>query len=98
MRLKDANLILWEWLKHADINGKVLEIKFMKKYVNLEKGTEKVVTGKYWSPKTLWQPLEDDMEGRYRQIQENAAEYKGLMRLRAFAKGYSTWVNRYSLK
>ena len=98
MRMKDKNLIVWEWLKHTDRSGNVLEIKFMKKFVNLSKGTERVDVGKYWSPSTRWQDLADDMDGQYRMISENAAEYKGLERLRAFAKGYSTWVNRYSLQ
>lgn len=97
MRMKDTNLVLWEWLEHKDAAGSVVEIKFMKKSVNLAKGTERIVTGKYWSPNTGWQELVDDMDGKYRAISESGAEYKGLMRLRAFARGYSTWVNRYAL-
>ena len=97
MRMKDANLIYWEWLHRQNADAKVLEIKFVKKVVNLSKGTEKVLVGKYWSPTTRWQELEDDMEGRYRMIGETSPEYKGLEILRAYAKGYSMWVNRYSL-
>ena len=97
MRMKDANLIYWEWLHRQNADAKVVEIKFIKKAVNLTKGTERVLLGKYWSPATRWQDLEDDMEGRYRMIGESSPEYKGLTVLRAFAKGYSMWVNRYSL-
>ncbi len=97
MRMKDTNLVLWEWYEHKTASGQT-EIKFMKKSVNLEAGTEKVLSGKYWSATTRWQDLYDDMDGKYRPIGETSPDYKGLMRLRAFAKGYSTWVNRYSLK
>ena len=31
-------------------------------------------------------------------IARNAPEERGLIRLRAFANGYSTWVTRYQLK
>ena len=98
MRLKGDNLILWEWLQREDAKGNVLEIKFMKKAVNLPNATERVVVLNYWSPGTNWEVIEDDMGGAYRLIQEKDAEYKGLTRLRAFAKGYSTWVKRYSLE
>lgn len=97
MRLRGENLILWEWEESKNASGAVIEIKFSKKFVNLPSGTERFVSGKYWTPKTGWQVLEDDMEGAYRPIQETSPEHKGLVRLRAFAKGYSTWVNRYSL-
>ena len=97
MRLRGDNLILWEWEEQKDAAGGVLEIKFMKKSVNLPNGTERFVSGKYWSPKTGWRVLEDDMDGVYRPIAETSPEHKGLVRLRAFAKGYSTWVNRYRI-
>ncbi len=97
MRLKGENLIVWEWEQSTNASGGVVEIKFVKKSVNLPNGAERVVSGKYWSPKTGWTVLNDDMDGAYRAIQEKSPEYKGLVRLRAFAKGYSTWVNRYSL-
>lgn len=97
MRLRGENLILWEWEESKDAAGGVLEIKFMKKSVNLPNGTERFVSGQYWSPRTGWKVLEDDMDGAYRAIDEKSPEHKGLVRLRAFAKGYSTWVNRYRL-
>jgi hypothetical protein len=97
MRMKGQNLIMWSWLETKDDTGKVLEIKFMKKAVNLPQGTERIVRADYWSPQMNWQPLDDDYEGAYRMIDPKAPEYKGLMRLRAFAKGYSHWVTRYSL-
>ena len=98
MRLKGPNLIVWEWQETKDKNGKVLEIKFLKKAVNLSQGTERIVQGDYWSSGTGWKPVEDEYEGAYRAISPNEPAIKGLNRLRAYAKGYSTWVNRYSLK
>lgn len=97
MRMEGQNLIVWEWEEVTDANGNVLEIKFMKKAVNLPQGTERFVRGEYWSSRTGWQEMGDEYEGAYRMISEKAPEYKGLERLRAFATGYSTWVNRYSL-
>ena len=97
MRLKGSNLILWEWYETKDKDGKKLEIKFVKKAVNLAQGTERIVKGEYWSGGTGWKDLEDEYEGAYRAINPNEPEVKGLTRLKAFAKGYSTWVNRYSI-
>jgi len=97
MRLKGENLILWEWQESKSAQNKIIEVKFMKKSVNLPKGTEKVISGKYWTAGKGWQVLDDDREGLYRAIDEKSPEYKGLVRLRAFAEGYSTWVNRYSI-
>ena len=98
MRLKGSNLILWEWQETKNPAGKVVEIKFMKKAVNLSQGTEKISAGDVWTPQSAgWNTLKDEYGGAYRMIRGDAPEYKGLVRLRAFAKGYSTWVNRYSI-
>ena len=97
MRLKGSNLILWEWQETKNSVGKVVEIKFMKKAVNLSQGTEKISNGDVWTPSAGWDNLKDEYGGAYRMIHGDAPEYKGLVRLRAFAKGYSTWVNRYSI-
>ena len=98
MRLKGSNLILWEWQETKNAAGKVVEIKFMKKAVNLSQGTEKISTGDVWTPQSAgWNNLKDEYGGAYRMIHGDAPDYKGLVRLRAFAKGYSTWVNRYSI-
>ena len=98
MRLKGSNLILWEWEVTKNADGKVTEIRFMKKAVNLSQGTEKISAGDIWTPQTAsWNNLNDEYGGAYRMIHGDEPEYKGLVRLRAFAKGYSTWVNRYSI-
>ena len=98
MRLKGSNLILWEWQETKNSAGKVVEIRFMKKAVNLSQGTEKISMGDIWTPNGAgWNNLEDENGGAYKMIRGDAPEYKGLVRLRAFAKGYSTWVNRYSI-
>ena len=98
MRLKVSNLILWEWQETKNAEGKVIEIRFMKKAVNLSQGTEKISTGDVWTPQSAgWNTLEDENGGAYKMIRGDAPEYKGLVRLRAFAKGYSNWVSRYSI-
>lgn len=97
MRLKGSNLIVWEWQDTRDPNGNVTEIRFMKKAVNLPQGTERITNGEIWTPHHGWQELIDENDGAYVMINGDAPEYKGLVRLRAFAKGYSAWVNRYSI-
>ena len=98
MRLKGSNLILWEWQETKNQAGKVVEIKFMKKAVNLSQGTEKISTGDVWTPQSAgWNSIDDEYGGAYRMIHGDEPEYKGLVRLRAFAKGYANWVNRYSI-
>ena len=97
MRLKGANLILWEWQVTKDSNGKTLEIRFMKKAVNLTQGTEVIKDGQIWTPNNSWQELKDEYDGAYRMIASDEPDYKGLVRLRAYVKNNSRWVSRYSL-
>ena len=97
MRRMGDNLIFWAWTEVRDADGKAIEIKFDKRAVNLPQGTERMVTGKYWTPAEDWHPLEDAYEGSYRMIRSESSEGRGLIRLRAFADGYATWVNRYQL-
>ena len=98
MRLKGSNLIVWEWQDTRDPNGNVTEIKFMKKAVNLPQGTERITNGEIWTPHNSWRELQDENDGAYVMINGDSPEYKGLVRLRAFAKGYSGWVNRYAIE
>ena len=98
MRRTGDNLVFWVWTEVRDANGKAVEIKFDKRAVNLPQGTERIVTGRYWSPSDGWQPLDDGYEGAYRMIVREAPEGRGLIRLRAYADGYSTWVNRYQVR
>ena len=97
MRRMGDNLVFWAWTEVRDADGKAVEIKFDKRAVNLPQGTERIVTGRYWSPSDGWQPLDDGYDGAYRMIVREAPEGRGLIRLRAFADGYSTWVNRYQV-
>ena len=97
MRLKGSNLIVWEWQDTREPGGNVIEIRFMKKAVNLPQGTERITTGEVWTPHHGWSELEDENDGAYVMINGDAPEYSGLVRLRAFAKGYAAWVNRYSI-
>ncbi len=93
MRLSGGNLIYWEWQETKDKNGDFLEVKHMKKALNYEQGTEKIVKGDIWTSVNGWQPMETD--GRYATIRKESAAYPGLERLRAIVKGYQYWLNRY---
>ncbi len=98
MQMKGANLILWEWQETKNISGQVAEIRFMKKAVNLSQGTERIITGQIWNINTRhWAALDDEYGGSYHMIRSNEPDYKGLVRLRAFAKKNSAWVNRYTM-
>ncbi len=97
-QLKGTNLIFWEWQETKSSNKKVTEIRFMKKSINLNQGTERMISGEVWTASNKrWKELEDDYGGAYRMIRNDDPDYKGLVRLRAFAKGYSTWVKRYAI-
>ena len=63
MRRKGDNLIYWEWDTVKNVAGDTLEIKFLKKAVNLPQGTERIVAAHYWSGQTGWKDMEDDMGG-----------------------------------
>lgn len=97
MRLKGANLVLWEWQVTKDASGKTSEIRFMKKAVNLTQGTESIKDGQIWTPNNSWQNLKDEYDGAYRMIKSDEPDYKGLVRLRAYVKNNPRWVSRYSL-
>ena len=97
MQLKGTNLIVWEWEETKNSAGQVTQIRFMKKAVNLPQGTERIAAGSMWTSAKKWTDLDDEFDGAYRSITENDPAYKGLTRLRAYAKGYSTWVTRYSI-
>ena len=97
MRLKGSNLILWEWQVTKNSAGKTIEIRFMKKSVNLTQGTEVIKNGQIWTPNNSWQELKDDYDGAYRMIKTDEPDYKGLVRLRAYVKNNPNWVTRYSL-
>ena len=97
MRLKGTNLILWEWQTKKDSRGQTIEIRFMKKSVNLTQGTEVLKEGQVWTPTNSWQELKDEYDGNYRMIHSDDPDYKGLVRLRAYVKNNSRWVTRYSL-
>lgn len=98
MRLKGANLILWQWQENKNSAGQVTEIRFLKKFVNLGQGTERVVSGRVWDAKTRhWSDFDDEYGGSYHMIKNNDPAYKGLVRLRAFAKSNADWIKRYTI-
>lgn len=97
MRLKGSNLFLWEWETTKNQAGQTMQIRFMKKAVNLTQGTEVIKSGRIWTPTNSWQYLVDENDGAYRMIKSDEPDYKGLVRLRAYVKNNSRWVCRYSL-
>ena len=97
MRMKGDNLFFWEWDTVKDAAGNTLEIKFLKKAVNLPNGTEAIVSAEYWSGQTGWQTLEDDLDGAYRYIKAGTPQAQGIRVLRNYAHTHEKWVNRYSI-
>ncbi len=94
MRLVGDNLVYWEWQETQNKAGQVTDIKFMKKALNYEQGTEKVISAQYWTPADAdFRDVETD--GRYVVIEKDSPAYHGLERLRAIVKGYQYWLNRY---
>lgn len=96
MRLKGDNLIYWEWIEEKDAKGNVSEIRFLKKAVNVEMDTERIISGKVWTPKHGWKDSETDRV--YTAIERNPAILKGLDRLKKYVAGYQFWLKRYSLE
>ena len=97
-RLRGNNLIFWEWEEHKNLDNQVTEIRFQKKRVNVDTGAEQLISGKVWTGKSGWQNVSDPYEGRFHNIEATSPAIKGIERLKAYAKGYSTWVHRYSLE
>ena len=95
MRHRGDNLIYWEWVEEKNPQGQVQEIKFMKKAVNLEQATQKIIECKYWSGAAGWQDLAAELDGRYTPIKLDSYEGAGYKRLKAYDAGYQHWVNRY---
>ena len=94
-RLRDDNLIFWEWEEHKNLNDKITEIRFQKKRVNIKTQAEQLISGRVWTEKKGWSNISDPYEGRYHKVDAASPAIKGIQRLVAYAKGYSTWVNRY---
>ncbi|MBR1421221.1 MAG: hypothetical protein IJ575_09255 [Selenomonadaceae bacterium] len=96
-RFRNNNLIFWEWIETKNSEDKTIEIFFLKKMINLPQGTEKTASGEKWTPHNGWTKYNDEMNGGYRMIQSDEPAYKGLIRLRAYAKQNPDWINRYSV-
>ena len=98
MRMRGANLIYWQWQETKNSKGQVTQIQLTKKTVNLSQGTERIAAGNVWSISTRrWSEFNDESGGIYHMIKSDEPDYKGLIRLRAFVKGYPNWVNRYAI-
>ncbi len=95
MRMAGDNLIYWEWMETKDKAGSISEVKFMKKALNGQQGTEKIISGRIWNAADGWKDMADTLDGRYTAIRAGTPQEHGLTRLRAFIKGYSHWLNRY---
>ena len=97
MRLKGSHLIYWEWVENKSAQGRVLDIKFMKKDVDIARITSRIVNSKYWSGETGWKDMAGELDGSSHSITEKY-ELMGFNRLQAFVKGYQYWLNRYRLE
>lgn len=95
MRLHNGNLVFWEWAKIVDASGNTTQIRFLKKSVQLAKGMELVVAGSIWDKGVGWKDYAPSQSEGYLVIPKNSPKNNGLVRLNAFAKGYSMWVSRY---
>lgn len=95
MRMAGDNLIYWEWMEKKDKDNNIIEVKFTKKALNAQQGTEKIISGRMWNGTNGWRDMADMLDGRYVAIRAGSAQENGLIRLRAFIKGYSFWLNRY---
>ncbi len=96
MRLKGSDLIYWEWEERKDSDDNVTEIRFMKKAVNLEAGTVKVIKYQHWAPKTGWKDWKADVSPKT--IDMSSSDGEKLRRLRLYNKGYQFWLNRYRIE
>ena len=65
--------------------------------IKIPNGTESIKGGRVWTPTNAWHDLVDEHDGAYRMIKGDEPDYKGLVRLRAYAKSNSRWICRYSL-
>lgn len=90
----EDNLIYWEWTETKNITGDVTEVKFLKKTLQLAKGSEKVLQGRVWTlSANAWKDVAP--KGDYETIPANGPRSGGLTIMRAYAKGYQYWLNRY---
>lgn len=97
MRLKDDNMIFWEWQEARDPSGKVTDISFMKKAVNIKEGTGKVIRILNWRPETEWKDITTQTDGMYHAIKPESNDDKTLKMLRDYKDNHEAWVKRYSL-
>lgn len=96
MRLKGSDLIYWEWDERKDADDNVIEIRFMKKAVNLEAATVKVIRYQHWAAKTGWKEWKADVSPKA--IDMSTTDGDKLRRLRLYDKGYQFWLNRYRIE
>lgn len=95
MRMRGNNLVFWEWQEVKNANGQVTEIRFMKMSMNLPQSTQKIVTGRYWSPSSGWQSMDSNLDGEYHMIPSDSKEYQEVETLRQYVTAHEEWVNRY---
>ena len=86
MRMAGDNLIYWEWMETKDKADNITEVKFMKKALNGQQGTEKIISGRVWDAAVDWKDLANILDGRYVAIRAETAQERGLVRLRAFIR------------
>lgn len=98
MRMSGDNIIFWAWQEYKNANGSVVEIRFLKKAVNIPQYTGKIVRYKHWNSKEGWRDYtEKETDGLYHAVNKGSVEEKELEKLALYEISHRAWVHRYSL-
>lgn len=98
MRANGENIIFWEWQEYKAADGAIIEIRFLKKSVNIPQSTAKIVRYQHWNAKEGWQDYTDrETDGAYYAVEQGTNDEKELNQLSAYAKNHKQWVYRYNL-
>lgn len=97
IRMKGENVIYWEWMEIKSPEGKVKEIRFQKKSVNLSNQTGKVNRYQQWDGIHGWRDLTKDTDGMYHAIENGSSDFAAYNALMDYVKSNSVWAYRYSL-
>lgn len=98
MRVNGENIIFWEWQECKSASGEVIEIRFLKKAINIPQYTSKIVRYQHWNAREGWKDYTDrETDGAYHAIARNSNEEKELAQLRTYENAHMKWVHRYSL-
>lgn len=99
MRVNGENIIFWEWQEYKSADGQLVEIRFLKKAVNIPQYTGKIVRYQHWNPREGWKDYtERETDGVYHAIAGGSNDEKELKALQVYESRHQKWVHRYSLE